>query len=44
MYYTYVLQSDVDGKFYTGYTKDLKLRPARLNAAMRDCLRQYLTG
>ncbi len=26
MYYTYVLQSDVDGKFYTGYSKDLKLR------------------
>ena len=26
MYYTYVLQSEVDGKFYTGCTKDLKLR------------------
>jgi putative endonuclease len=26
MYYTYVLQSDEDGKFYVGYTKDLKLR------------------
>jgi len=26
MYYTYVLQSKVDGQFYTGYTKDLKLR------------------
>jgi len=26
MYYTYVLQSEVDGQFYTGYTKDLKLR------------------
>ena len=26
MYYTYVLLSEVDGKFYTGYTKDLKLR------------------
>ena len=26
MYYTYVLKSKMDGKFYTGYTKDLKLR------------------
>ncbi len=26
MYYTYVLQSEKDGNFYTGYTKDLKLR------------------
>jgi len=26
MYYTYVLHSKKDGKFYTGYTKDLKLR------------------
>lgn len=26
MFYTYVLKSDRDGKFYTGYTKDLKLR------------------
>lgn len=26
MYYTYVLQSLKDKKFYTGYTKDLKLR------------------
>ena len=26
MYYTYVLQSEVDGQFYTGYTKDLNLR------------------
>ncbi len=25
-YYTYVLQSQSDGNFYTGYTKDLKLR------------------
>ncbi|MAZ41120.1 excinuclease ABC subunit C [bacterium] len=25
-YYTYVLRSKKDGKFYTGYTKDLKLR------------------
>ena len=26
MYYTYVLQSMKDGKFYTGFTQDLKLR------------------
>ena len=26
MHYTYVLQSMKDMKFYTGYTKDLKLR------------------
>jgi putative endonuclease len=26
MYYTYVLLSKTDNKFYTGYTKDLKLR------------------
>ncbi len=26
MYYTYILQSNKDKKFYTGYTKNLKLR------------------
>ena len=26
MYYTYVLQSEKDKGFYTGYTKNLKLR------------------
>ena len=26
MLYTYVLQSETDGKFYVGCTKDLKLR------------------
>jgi len=26
MYYTYVLLSDKDNHFYTGYTQDLKLR------------------
>ncbi|PIR66893.1 MAG: excinuclease ABC subunit C [Parcubacteria group bacterium CG10_big_fil_rev_8_21_14_0_10_36_14] len=26
MYYTYLLQSNKDNKFYTGYTKNLKLR------------------
>jgi len=26
MYYIYILQSEKDKKFYTGYTKNLKLR------------------
>ena len=26
MYYTYVLQSEKDDKFYVGFTKDIKLR------------------
>jgi putative endonuclease len=26
MYYTYILQSKTDGKFYTGYTANLKSR------------------
>ena len=26
MYYTYVLQSKKDGKFYSGFTENLKLR------------------
>ncbi len=26
MYYTYVLQSEKDGKFYTGYSEDLRGR------------------
>lgn len=26
MFFTYVLYSEKDGKFYTGFTKDLKLR------------------
>ena len=25
-FFTYVLQSDADHKFYTGYTKDIELR------------------
>jgi putative endonuclease len=25
-YYVYILKSELDKKFYTGYTKDLKLR------------------
>ena len=34
MYYTYVLQSEKDSGFYVGFTKDLKLRPAKLNNAL----------
>jgi len=26
VYYTYILQSEADGNFYSGFTKDLKLR------------------
>jgi len=26
LYYTYVLQSEKDNKFYTGYTKNIELR------------------
>ena len=26
MYYTYVIQSDMDGRFYTDYTSDLRKR------------------
>jgi predicted GIY-YIG superfamily endonuclease len=33
MYYTYILESLKDSKFHTGFTKDLKLRPAQLNNA-----------
>jgi putative endonuclease len=32
MHYTYVLESEKDGKHYTGYTKNLKLRLAQHNA------------
>lgn len=33
MYYTYVLQSAEDDGFYVEFTKDLMLRPTRLNNA-----------
>ena len=33
-YYTYVLKSKKDGKYYTGYTKDLKLRFERHNQGL----------
>jgi len=32
MYYTYILFSEKDGKNYTGYTQDLKLRFEKHNA------------
>jgi putative endonuclease len=32
MYYTYVIQSDKDGRFYTGYTEDLRNRLNEHNA------------
>jgi len=32
MYYTYVIQSDKDGKFYTGFTSDLRNRLTEHNA------------
>jgi len=36
MYYTYVLQSENDGNFYTGFTKDLKLRFEQHNKGYVD--------
>ena len=32
MYYIYILQSEKDGKFYVGFTKDLKLRVEQHNS------------
>jgi putative endonuclease len=34
MYYTYVLQSEKDMGFYTGFTKDLKLRFEQHNSGL----------
>jgi len=39
MYYTYVLLSERDGKFYTGYTRDLKLRFELHNKGMVESTR-----
>ena len=36
MYYTYILQSMKDMKFYTGFTEDLKLRFERHNKGLVD--------
>ncbi len=39
MYYTYVLQSENDGGFYTGFTKNLKLRFEQHNKGDVDSTR-----
>jgi putative endonuclease len=39
MFYTYVLQSDNDGKFYGGFTSDLKLRLEQHNAGFVESTR-----
>ena len=36
MFYTYILKSKKDGKFYTGYTSNLKLRFERHNKGLVD--------
>jgi len=40
MYYTYVLQSRKDEKFYTGFTKDLQLRFEQHNKGIVDSTRE----
>ena len=42
MYYTYVLQSEKDGRFYTGFTKDLKLRFDQHNKGLVDSTRDRI--
>ena len=42
MYYTYVLQSEADGQFYTGYTQDLKLRFAQHNKGQVESTKRRL--
>ena len=37
MYYTYVLQSDKDSKFHTGFSQDLKLRFEQHNNGLVEC-------
>jgi len=39
MYYTYVLLSDKDNHFYTGYTQDLKLRFEQHNKGLVESTR-----
>ena len=36
MYYTYVLQSEIDNGFYIGFSKDLKLRFEQHNKGIVD--------
>ncbi len=40
MYYAYVLQSMKDMNFYTGYTKDLKLRFEQHNKGLVDSTKE----
>ena len=40
MYYTYVLLSKKDNKFYTGYTKNLKLRFEQHNKGSVESTKQ----
>ena len=40
MYYTYVLQSEKDGKFYTGFTKELKLRFEQHNKGLVESTKE----
>ncbi len=40
MYYAYVLQSMKDINFYTGYTKDLKLRFEQHNKGLVDSTKE----
>ncbi|MRS03375.1 GIY-YIG nuclease family protein [bacterium] len=40
MYYTYVLQSLTDMNFYTGYTKDLKLRFEQHNIGLVESTKE----
>jgi len=39
MYYTHVLKSEKDGNFYTGFTKDLKLRFEQHSKGLIDSTR-----
>lgn len=39
MFYAYVLQSELDGRFYYGYTKDLKLRFKQHNMGQNNSTR-----
>ncbi len=42
MYYTYILLSKKDGKMYTGYTKDLKLRFDQHNKGLVESTKNRL--
>ena len=39
MFYTYVIHSQKDGNFYTGFTKDLKLRIEQDNKGLVESTR-----